>query len=219
MDLAFFVTGIVCLLFLGASCRLAQRSSESVAEATSHAEGLIAVKQLGEDFAAAWHPFDAEALLALYTDDAAVMLSNEPPIIGKENLRTLYQSVSEYYSQMGSGEQEQGEQEQVELEQDEQEQPEVEVSGDLGYIRSMWTATSTPKDGGEPIKEHCHQVCIVRRQQDGSWKVSRLISIREFSTALQGVYEVINEKDAEIESQKEEIANLTARLARLESSK
>jgi ketosteroid isomerase-like protein len=169
---------------------------------TSHAEDLAAVKQLGEDFAAAWHPFDPEALLALYTDDAAVMLSNEPPIMGKEQLRALYQSVAEYYAQMRSGEQEQGEQEQVELQQDEQEQPEVEVGGDLGYIRTAWTATSTPKAGDEPIKEHCHQVCIVRRQQDGSWKVSRLISIREFSTAIQGLHEIVNEKDAEIASQR-----------------
>ncbi len=133
-----------------------QETSESATRMTSHAEDLAAVKQLAKDYRAAWLTDDPEALLALYADDAVLMLTNEPPLIGKEALRTLYQYVFENYTSTGSGK-----------------QLEVEVGGDLGYIWSTYTATSTPKAGGEPIKDRGNSVFIVRRQRDGSWKVAR----------------------------------------------
>ncbi len=132
----------------------------------SHAEDLAAVKQLAKDYHAAWLTDDPEVLLALYADDAALMLTNEPAIIGKEALRTLYQYVFENYTFTGNSE-----------------PLEVEVGGDLGYFWSTYTSTGTPKAGGEPIKDRGNSVCIVRRQHDGSWKVARLIANRDVAPA------------------------------------
>ena len=47
-------------------------------------------------------------------------------------------------------------------------------TGGQGHFWSTWTATGTPKDGGEPIKDRGNSGYIVRRQDDGSWEIARL---------------------------------------------
>jgi len=117
---------------------------------------------LAEDWHAGWLTGDPETLLALYADEPVLIMSYEPAVIGKEAIRTLYEYVFENYTFTGNGE-----------------QLEVEVVGDLGYFWSTYTATATPKAGGEPIKDHGNQVFIVRRQHNGSWKIARLIANRD----------------------------------------
>jgi len=62
---------------------------------------------------------------------------------------------------------------------------EIEVSGDLGYFWNSYTLTATPKAGGEQIKAEGKSIFIVRRQNDNSWKIARLIdnSDQEHSTS------------------------------------
>jgi ketosteroid isomerase-like protein len=73
-------------------------------------------------------------------------------------LRSLYQSLFEKYKVKGNGE-----------------LIEAEVSGDLGYFWIAYTLTAMPIAGGEPIEEQGKSVFIIRRQQDNSWKIARLI--------------------------------------------
>jgi len=154
-----WVAGLACLLFFGVSCRPAQRSTESVGGMARQTQDVAAIKQLAEDWHAGWLASDAGALLALYADDPVLMPQNQPAVIGREAIRSLYQSVFEEFTVEGGGE-----------------LLEVEVAGDWGYFWSTYTLTATPKAGGEPIEDNGKSVFIVRRQPDGSWKIARLIA-------------------------------------------
>jgi len=121
-------------------------------------EDRDAIKQLTEDWSAGWRAGDVEALLSLYADEPVLMPQNQPAVVGKEAIRSLYQSVFEEFTVNG-----------------EDRLMEVEVSGDWGYVWIAYTLTATPKAGGEPTEDQGKSVFIVRRQHDDSWKIARLI--------------------------------------------
>ena len=125
---------------------------------TIQSEDVAAIKKLAEDWRTGWDRSDTEALLSLYTDDPVLMPQGQPAVTGKNVIRTLYQSFFKEFTVKGEGK-----------------VVEVEVSGDLGYFWNSYTLTATPKAGGEQIKAQGKSVFIVRRQNDNSWKIARLI--------------------------------------------
>ena len=153
---------------------------------TEQTEDIAAVNQLSEDYAAAWAKGDPELLLACYADDAVVIMSHEDPIVGKEALRELYQYVlgAEKTEEEGGGMAAMAEA--IGLNPDdytftsEAEGGEPIVSGDLGYLWSTYANAATPKPGvaGEPIRDSGVTLLIVRRQEDGAWKVALMMATR-----------------------------------------
>ena len=133
---------------------------------SKHSEDIAAIRQLAEDWGAGWQTADLETLLALLSDEPVLIMSSEDPIVGKAAIRELYQYVFENYT-FASDENY--------TRMTKVEQIEVEVDGDLGYIWSKYKNTETPKAGGETIEDHGQSVYIVKRQNDGSWKFTRLI--------------------------------------------
>jgi uncharacterized protein (TIGR02246 family) len=125
---------------------------------TRQSKDVAAIKKLAKDWSTGWDRGDADALLSLYTDDPILMPQGQPAVIGKNAIRSLYQSFFEQFTVKGKGR-----------------VVEVEVSGDLGYFWSSYTLTATPKTGGDQIKGEGKSVFIVRRQADNSWKIARLI--------------------------------------------
>jgi uncharacterized protein (TIGR02246 family) len=55
---------------------------------------------------------------------------------------------------------------------------ELEVLGDWAWARTTVTGTATPYGDGNPIRIDMKALQILRRQPDGSWKVSRYINNR-----------------------------------------
>lgn len=86
------------------------------------------------------------------------MPQGRPAVTGKDAIRSLYHSFFREFTVKGEGE-----------------VMEVAVSGDLGYLWSSYTLTATSKSGGDQIKGKGKSVFIVRRQDDNSWKIARLI--------------------------------------------
>ena len=114
-----------------------------------------AIRTLHEQTAAASSAGD---LAALFTDDAIVMAPNAPALVGKEAIRTWAQGLFDQFTL----------EETVTTE-------EIQVAGDWGFLRGTYTATTTPKAGGEPQEETGKCVHIVHRQPDGSWKNTHCI--------------------------------------------
>ena len=149
-------------------------------------EDVTAVKQFAKEYAAAWTSGDPELLLSCYAEDAVVIMSHEEPIVGKEALRELYQHVFA----AGKTEEEGGGMasmaEAIGLNPDdytwttEGDEGKTEVSGDLGYLWSTYANVATPKPGvdAKPIRDSGVSLLIVRRQEDGSWKVALGMSTR-----------------------------------------
>ncbi|UCG33482.1 MAG: SgcJ/EcaC family oxidoreductase [Phycisphaerales bacterium] len=159
MKMWLSVAGSICLLLPGASCRLAQDRSAPAAASVQNADDVAALMRLREDWRNGWLAGDADALAALYADDPVLMPQSQPEVVGKEAIRSLYQSVFEEYTVQGDGE-----------------LLEVEVAGDWAFYRSTYRLKATPKAGGEPIEDTGKSLFIVRRQPDGSWKIARLIA-------------------------------------------
>lgn len=125
---------------------------------TRQTEDVAAIKKLAGDWRTGWNRADTEALVSLYTDDPVLLPQGQPAVTGKNAIRALYQSFFKEYTVEGAGK-----------------VVEVEVSGDLGYFRDNYTLTATPKAGGEQVKAEGKSLFIVRRQNDNSWKIARLI--------------------------------------------
>ena len=144
---------------------------------------------------------DPELLLSCYADDAVVIMSHEDPIVGKEALRELYQHVFAATQPADEGDKNTEEDradmaaedsgmaamaEALGLNPDdytfttEGEEGRTEVSGDLGYLWSTYANMATPKPGvdAEPIRDSGVSLLIVKRQQDGAWKVALMMATR-----------------------------------------
>jgi uncharacterized protein (TIGR02246 family) len=121
-------------------------------------EDVRAIKQLAADWRSGWLAGDADLLLSLYGDEPVVMPQDQPAVIGRDAIRSIYQSVLREFDFKSDGT-----------------LMEIEASGDLGYFWSTYTLTATPKAGGKPIKSAGKSVFIVKRQPGGDWKIARLM--------------------------------------------
>ena len=125
---------------------------------TRRDEDIDAIKELAEDWRSGWLAGDADLLLSLYADEPVLMPQDQPAVVGKDAIRSLYQSVLKEFDFKSEGT-----------------LKEVEVSGDWGYFWSTYTLTATPKAGGKRIKSAGKSVFIVMRKPGGAWKIARLI--------------------------------------------
>ncbi len=133
-------------------------------------EDIQAVKQLAADWRFGWLTGDADLLLSLYDEDPVVLPQDQPALIGKDAIRSMYQSLLKDYAFKS-----------------ESKLVEMEVSGDWGYLWSAYTLTATPKAGGEPVKVAGKSVFIVKRQPGGGWKIRRLMDNSDGPIADQDV--------------------------------
>ncbi|MCE7980077.1 MAG: SgcJ/EcaC family oxidoreductase [Caldilinea sp. CFX5] len=121
-------------------------------------DDIDAIKQLAADWRSGWLTGDADSLLALYAEEPVLMPQDQPAVIGKDAIRSLYQSVlKEFHFKSESR------------------LMEAEASGDWGYFWSTYTLTATPKAGGKPIMSAGKSVFIVKREAGSAWKIARLI--------------------------------------------
>ena len=157
-------------------------------------EDVAAVEQLSKDYTDAWAKGDPELLLACYADDAVVIMSHEDPIAGKDALRELYQHVFAAGKSEEEGGGDASMAEAIGLNPDdyifktETGQGKTEVSGDLGYLWSTYKSMAIPKPGvkGEPIGDSGVTLLIVRRQDDGAWKIALMMATRGAPPATSG---------------------------------
>ena len=125
---------------------------------TNQAKDIDAIKQLADEWETGWLAGDSEFLLSLYADEPILMPQDQPIVAGKSAIRPLYQTVLNDFSFKSKGVVE-----------------EIEVSGNLGYFRISYTLSATPKAGGEIIEVTGKSIFIVKRQYNGTWKITRLI--------------------------------------------
>ncbi|MCP4260056.1 MAG: DUF4440 domain-containing protein [Planctomycetes bacterium] len=98
---------------------------------------------------------DLESWLSLHADDVVKMPPDAPAIFGIEDLRANFKPGFDNFTN------------EIVLYPEE-----AHVDGDLGYARGNYTMLLTPKAGGEPIFVDGKYLTILKRQADGSWKIS-----------------------------------------------
>jgi uncharacterized protein (TIGR02246 family) len=91
---------------------------------------------------------DAEALAALYADDAVLLPPDHEPIQGREAIGAFWRQGTDEGLQVTT--------------------LTVEVEGDLGYLVGRYNLPATDE---EPADSGKYVMCL-RRQRDGSWKLT-----------------------------------------------
>jgi uncharacterized protein (TIGR02246 family) len=107
-----------------------------------------AIEAAVERYVAASNRGDADALAALYADDAMLLPPDHEPIRGRQAIGEFWRQGTDEGLQVTT--------------------LKVEVEGDLGYLIGRY---SLPPTDEEPADSGKYVMCL-RRQQDGSWKLT-----------------------------------------------
>jgi uncharacterized protein (TIGR02246 family) len=114
-----------------------------------------------KDTEAAWvkdaNTKDPDKFASHYTDDASVLLPNEPIINGKEGIKNALKPIltdPNFALQFSSTRQD------------------VAKSGEVGYTVGTYTMTMTNPKDKQPVTEKGKYLTTFRKQADGSWKAT-----------------------------------------------
>lgn len=147
---------VLALLSLSVGLTMCAPAPEEEPEAEAMVEAdLEAISDLREEYVAAYDAGNLERVVINFTDDAMLMPPNEPAAAGYEAIESWFQGAFEEFT--------------AELTVSSEE---VEVAGEWAFDRGTYTATFTPKAGGEPTEENGNYIAILKKQPDGSWKIA-----------------------------------------------
>jgi len=117
-----------------------------------------AIAAAAAQFQAAENAGSVDQFRSYFADDLVMMGPNEPPVTGADSVAALMRVFHHTYA--------------VQVEYHSQE---IVVFGDWAFDRGTERYTLTPKAGGAPIRKSGNYLYLYRRQEDGSWKQSRVI--------------------------------------------
>ncbi len=143
----FSIFPLILLMCLTLSCKQQRGTVDVEADIT-------AINELYKQATLACRTGDVELYLSLFTEDAVVMATEFPAIIGKEELRPVIEGLFGLID--------------LDLPYT---VDEVEVPGDWAFARSSFQYSMTLKEGGETTTRAGKELDIFKRQADGSWKI------------------------------------------------
>ncbi len=119
-------------------------------------DDIAAIEDVLIQYCVAMETGDLELWLSLHADDIVKMAPDAPATFGKEELRASTKPLFDNFT--------------IKMDYIREE---IQVDGDLGFARGTFTATMTPKAGGEPLYMDAKTLGIYKRQAYGSWKLAR----------------------------------------------
>lgn len=124
----------------------------------SKEKDVASLRSFLHEYEAAMAAGDISTLANSFLPDAIVMPQDGSVLIGREAIKSWYQSVlaDSKAKQLTTVD-------------------EMEVTGDSAFLRMSFTTSFTPKAGGKPTDVSGKAIAIDKRQPDGSWKGSRLM--------------------------------------------
>lgn len=146
----------VFLVLVWTSCAPAATTREGPQVGGEAAEDEIS--QVRSSYQELYNAQNAAGVAALYAEDAVLSAPNEEPASGRESIE---QSLQRTFDQFDA---------QVEISAEE-----TEVAGDWAFDAGTATQTLAPKGGGESREMESSYLVILKRQDDGSWKLARTV--------------------------------------------
>jgi uncharacterized protein (TIGR02246 family) len=143
---------------LAAQKRTPKPSQAAAATNEQDREGVAALQR---NTIAASMAFDINAILGLWTDDAVILPPRHEPITGKPALHKYLEEKKEQYANYDM------------LAYNEQ-WNEVMVIGEYAYQCGTISIRAKPPTGPE-VEKTVHAMRILKREDDGAWRVSRAI--------------------------------------------
>jgi uncharacterized protein (TIGR02246 family) len=118
---------------------------------------MVALNKLHEKIENAWNSSDFEGYMDLIEDKAIWMPPNHPKIIGKEAIIEWYDHWEEITFEI------------------EISNTDIQLCGDCAFSCNTWKGLQIPKDGSEPIKFDNDNFAVLKKQSNGSWKITHAI--------------------------------------------
>ena len=143
--------------FVGAGLALA--AALAAAQEGGAAADVAAIRQLQADWNAAVEQGSIEGYLAVLDADVELLPTDAPPIRGRDNYGQFLQPVFK--------------QDRYEVEV--VDPGEVVVAGNIAYARYDYVIHRFPAGGGEPVSSRRKFLDVLRRQEDGAWRVLKHI--------------------------------------------
>jgi uncharacterized protein (TIGR02246 family) len=113
-------------------------------------------------FSRAFAAGDAEVFVGLFADDARVLLHEQPALVGRAAIGQMF---TELFAMIDTGG--------FEIDYDI-----VEVHQDRAYVLATFHETLRPKDAAPAIEVDGRLVCFWHRHEDGTWRVTRVLTGR-----------------------------------------
>jgi uncharacterized protein (TIGR02246 family) len=114
------------------------------------------IRNLIETWLRATRAGDVDTVLSLTTPDVVFLVPGQPPMQGQAEFGRALRAV------LGSN-----------AIESTSEIDEIVVSGDLAYCRSRLHVTVTKKHDNTPLQRSGHTLSILRRCEDGKWRLAR----------------------------------------------
>ncbi len=150
-----------CLVFLAmgllmvSACTPDTEQEQAAKQATTEADAA-AINEIWIQYAGNISSGDLDSWMSLWADKGVQMAPDAPAVIGKEQIRAKYESIfpqSNFKMAIAN--------------------EEVKVAGDWAFSTGTYTASITPKAGGETAEIAGKYLTILERQADGSWRIVR----------------------------------------------
>ncbi len=134
---------------------LALLGAGGLVQAADEQVDIAAIRHLQASWNAAVESGSIEGYLAVLDEDVELMPTDAPLIRGRDNYGQFLQPVFV--------------QDSYEIEVTDP--GTIQVSGDLAYARYEYIIHRTPKGSDEPVSSRRKFLDVLRRQEDGSWRV------------------------------------------------
>lgn len=115
-----------------------------------------AIRNVIETWLRASREGDVDTVLDLMTPDVVFLVPGQEPMQGRDAFAASLRAVLGTHAIESAS--------QIE---------EIAVSGDLGYCRTRLNVTVKSKHGGTPMLRSGHTLSIMRRCEDGKWRLAR----------------------------------------------
>jgi uncharacterized protein (TIGR02246 family) len=113
-----------------------------------------AIKKLAQNYDEAVNNGDADSFSSCFADDVIQMPTGQPQVIGKE---AIYNSAKVDFQKITSDLKGTVER--------------IDIAGDWAFLRAIFVEPITQKVSGETITYYGSWVLILKKQDDGSWKI------------------------------------------------
>lgn len=120
---------------------------------------LEAIRRLESQAEAAWEAGDVNTFLNLFTDDVVWMPPGAADVVGKDACREMTRGL------LGN----------TDFEQVTSTNEETILAGEWAFHRFHGSMVATPKAGGEAGQMSLRGFHLLRKMDDGSWKIARYI--------------------------------------------
>jgi len=150
---------LLCCFIAGIAFWILRPAEPPLPEPAADVEADIqAIRDISDKWQIAINAGDLDTLMSFYAEDTVKIPPNEPVIVGKEAVRSIYQK---HFAEH--------------IRQEKHEIVDIKVNGELAINHMIWSWIDAPKVSGESGEPKGNGIRVFQKQSDGTWRVIYMI--------------------------------------------